>query len=336
MPLFLRGQQQGSNGGFVLAPGGVPATVDLKFDTDQGFNSPAIGNSTQFLTVSRASQGYAQDVAGNWFLFGNNVARRTNNGLLIEESRTNLFLNSQTPVTQTITVANTTVYTVSVVGTGTLTLSGAGSGTVSQGSPVTFTSSTTSLTVTTSGITGTFVNVNVEAGSFATSPIITAGASATRAADVITLTAPPAFSTSATIFAIGVPNSTSSNSANQRLLDVNDATNNNRLTLFRASGTGEASVQVSSASSVTFGTNSLSAWTTTGKLALSANAASNNAAYGGSLLTTDGAAAFPTSLTQVNIGSRSDGGILWNGTVLRIAIWSTTRISDNSIQGITT
>jgi hypothetical protein len=46
------------------------------------------------LTVNRASPGYAADRAGNWPLFGNNVARRTDRGLLIEEARTNDIPNN--------------------------------------------------------------------------------------------------------------------------------------------------------------------------------------------------------------------------------------------------
>lgn len=138
--------------------------------------------------ITRATAGYADDSGGNWTSFGTGVLRRTDKGLKIEEARTNLFLNSLAPVTQTITVSNATVYTVSLWATGgTLTLSGAGSGTVNANGSITFTSSSTSLTVTCNSLSGAFQCVNVEAGAFKTSPISTAGASAARNGDAVTL-----------------------------------------------------------------------------------------------------------------------------------------------------
>jgi hypothetical protein len=46
------------------------------------------------VTVTRASTGYAQDSAGNLISFGTNVPRITDQGLLVEESRTNLATQS--------------------------------------------------------------------------------------------------------------------------------------------------------------------------------------------------------------------------------------------------
>ena len=46
-------------------------------------------------------------------------------GIVLEQSATNLLLNSTTLSTQSVTVSNTTVYTLSFYGTGTITLSDA-------------------------------------------------------------------------------------------------------------------------------------------------------------------------------------------------------------------
>ena len=108
-------------------------------------------------------------------------------GLLVEPSRNNKFLNSSSPATQTIAVLNATTYTVSFYGTGTVTLSGALTQVVvGGGANVRTTYSgiavTTSLVVT---ISGSITYPQVEAGSFTTYPIVTGAVAATRNADVI-------------------------------------------------------------------------------------------------------------------------------------------------------
>lgn len=113
--------------------------------------------------------------------------------LLVEAvAATNLYLHSQAPAGQTVTVTNATAYTVSFYGTGSITLSGAATQTVSgTGANVltsyTFTSATTSLVM--SAPTGSVTNVQVETGSVATSRIVTVGSPVTRVADVVTATA---------------------------------------------------------------------------------------------------------------------------------------------------
>src|ERR1700743_1498967 len=90
---------QGSVPAPLTPPGGPPADIDLNFAAGYSYVNGAFNpSSVAPLTVARASNGYAADNAGNWFLFGNNVARRTTQGLLVEESRTNLALNSAAPI----------------------------------------------------------------------------------------------------------------------------------------------------------------------------------------------------------------------------------------------
>jgi hypothetical protein len=113
-------------------------------------------------------------------------------GLLDEEQRANLYLQSGSPANQTITVANGTAYTVSFYGTGTLTLSGAATQTMNgTGANVrtsyTFTASTTSLVI---AVSGTVTYPNVEAGSFPTSYIPTTSAAVTRSADIPSSSSP--------------------------------------------------------------------------------------------------------------------------------------------------
>jgi hypothetical protein len=65
------------------------------------FNGVDVGavTSTPNWGFSRASTGYAQTLAGTLVNFGSGVPRITNKGLLVEDARTNLLLQSQTLAT---------------------------------------------------------------------------------------------------------------------------------------------------------------------------------------------------------------------------------------------
>ena len=108
-----------------------------------------------------------------------NVIGGASYGYLLERDATNLFLNSGSPATQTITTTTGGLnYVCWVEGSGSVTLSGGITGTATAGSPVISTASTTSVTLT---VSGTLTHVQFEKSHKATSKIATTGTSATRA-----------------------------------------------------------------------------------------------------------------------------------------------------------
>ncbi len=182
------------------------------------FNTPAAGSGSVIFasTTANGTNSYTGDGTSGIYIFGaqlsdsasvdpyvyNPVAAPTSTayygprfdydpvtlapkGLLIEEQRTNLLLNSAVLNTQVVTTT-ATAHTLSFYGTGTIVLSGSSTGTVvgtgayPTRTTLTFTPIVGVLTVT---VTGSVTMAQLEAGSQATSYIPTAASQVTRAAD---------------------------------------------------------------------------------------------------------------------------------------------------------
>jgi hypothetical protein len=165
---------------------------------------PALGNQTLTLSFdgtvgtgafTRASSAWNPETGA---LVGTNVPRyvtgKSGQAILIEESSTNYFLNSQgvAAVTQNISVttANSGKWTCTVYGAGTVTssagtatASGYGAATVGAPNTITVTGNGT-VTYTVSGATAATV-VNVENLPYGTSMIVTGGSTVTRAGDTL-------------------------------------------------------------------------------------------------------------------------------------------------------
>jgi hypothetical protein len=182
---------RGSN--LIYSQAGMPS-LDLRFAETKSLND--FISSTNLITFTRASNatfvdsnGLIQTATTNTPRFDHNPATGESLGLLIEEQRVNLLLNSETLATQSATVA-AAAHTLSFYGTGSVVLSGAHSATVNgtgaypTRTTLTFTPTAGSLTLT---VTGTVQYANLEAGAFATSWIPTTGTTATRSADVASI-----------------------------------------------------------------------------------------------------------------------------------------------------
>ena len=172
----------------------VPS-LDLRFADNKSLTDAVTGSS--LVTFTRASSGTFVGSNGVLQTATNDVARFDHNpttgeslGLLVEEARTNLLLNSATLSTQLVTVA-AAANTLSFYGTGTVTLTG-----VSTAGPLVGTGANNRVSLTftpTVGVliltvSGSVTNAQLEAGAFATSYIPTTSATVTRAADVASIT----------------------------------------------------------------------------------------------------------------------------------------------------
>jgi hypothetical protein len=208
------------------------ATLDLSF--------MAPGTLDPNITFTRTSTatyfdvtGTIQTAAANTPRWDYNPSTHALNGLLIEEARTNLLLNSATLSTQSVTTTAVAT-TLSFYGTGTVTLSGTstagpltGTGAGNRVS-LTFTPTAGTLTCT---VTGSVTNAQLEAGGFASSFIPTAGTTATRAIDSATVATAAWFSNAlAFSYAVEAIDSAISPVA-VNVITLDDGTNNNRTQL---------------------------------------------------------------------------------------------------------
>lgn len=211
--------------GWVL-PG---ASADFSFMGGRYFAQGGANELSSVLSTSRASTGLAQTSGGSWVSFPANTPRITDQGLLVEEARTNLFLNSNAPATQNVTLGTGT-YIVTVWGASGSVTTSAGTATATGYGAISAAPTGTRQTLTVTGagtvtctVSGSPLYVQVELGAFGTSPIITAGAAATRAADVISLTGAAATAALAAKAARFETNLGQGIASTARLIDYNGA-----------------------------------------------------------------------------------------------------------------
>jgi hypothetical protein len=316
-------------------------TPDYFFDftTNQAWVKATNTTSTaaSLLTTVRSTVKNVNDASGAWVSVPSNTLAQSNLGALIEEGRTNLFLNSQAPVTQDITVVNASTYAISLYGTGSITLSGALTGVVTQGNPFIGAATTTTLTCTVAGTGGTFVNAQVELGASATSPIITAGTSVARAADVVTMTAPPTFGSAYTLYAAATPQTPTNFAGIQFAACISDGSANNRLVLNRSATLNQFNgFSQSAGASTTLGGGAAWAQNTIGKSAYSTKTGAQAFAFNGTSVFTSVAGNLPVAVNAVAVGVNQAGSGGWfDGFVSQLAIWTSLNLSSFQLQTVT-
>lgn len=264
-------------------------------------------------------------------------------GQLIEEARTNLFLNSLVNgtnlSTQSVTLS-AVAYTVSFYGTGSIVISGGHSATVSgtgafpTRKTYTFTPTAGSSTFT---VSGTVAYAQLEAGSFATSFIPTAGSSVLRNPDVVNMTGtnftdwytsgPGTLIVSTLLSALSTANAQSSlnlgvDANNQIYLYANN-TVGSRDAVITAAGAGQ-------------GFNSISGANTTSYTKQGFAFATNSTAHviNGGTPVTDTTVTLPSAANTLRIGSNVSNFNQLNGWVAKVMYWPQ-RLTNAELQAFT-
>jgi hypothetical protein len=296
-----------------------------------GVDVGTVADATGY-SFTRASDGTYRNLDGTTTTFASGALRRGDRGVLIEGARTNLFLNSATGATQSVTVT-ASAHTLSFEGTGTVTLTGVstagplvGTGVLNRVS-LTFTPTAGTLTLT---ISGTVERVNLEAGVFGSSWIPTTGTSATRAADILSYTAGVNYPLSAWVEFERVSDS----GADERMLHFGIGTERFIFDVLtsdlwgvgaRAGGADQAALSV--AGTIATGTVQKGA----GRIATN----SVIGARAGVLSSEDTLVTLPANPTNVYIGASNTGAGLINGFVRRLAVFNSA-LSDAQLQTVTT
>ncbi len=304
----------------------------------------ASGTLQSTVALTRSTDGTRTDATGAIEVLGPNVARIDHDattlarlGLVLETSRTNLFVQSATPATQTITVA-AVPHMLSFYGTGTITLSGAhvatvtGTGAYPARTTLAFTPTAGALTLT---LSGSITSPQLEEGDSASHYIPTGAAATARAEDVATVPLGSWFNPSqGTLVFSG---SMEGALANDRMIEIDSGASSTRFSILWNSVLSKPQFQVWEAgalqaavapagNSIGFGTPFRAAIS----YALNDFAISLN----GSAVATDTSGILPTGLTTLRLG-RS----IWGAQGLMLAesvTYYPARLSDAEVQALST
>ena len=315
-------------------------TLNLDFINSQVVN-PRI-TFTRASTATRINaRGLIESVLSNVPRISFDPVTLACRGLLIEEQRTNLVLNSDTLSTQSVTVT-AVAHTLTFYGTGTVTLSGVstagplvGTGLYPNRVSLTFTPAAGSLTLTISGLV---TSGQLEAGAFATSYTPTVASQVTRAADVATMTGANFsswYNQAEGTFSVGFDHLAPSSPGFDRVFEVNDNTFNNNITLVKNNGLGTffTSVSVGGVNQASLFTTAMTAGVAV-KTALAYKLNDFAQSHNGATVTTDSLGTVPT-VTQFGFCSSGGGVSPHNGHIQSLAYFSK-RLTNLELQALTT
>ena len=319
------------------APYVPPAPPSLILDFTTGVMPPGVTFTRTSVATYFDANGVIQTAAANAPRFDYDPVALTLRGLLIEEARTNLLLNSASLGTQTVTVT-AVANTLSFYGTGTVVLSGAATGTlVGTGAfpnraVLTFTPTAGSLTLT---VTGTVQNANLTTGAFATSWIPTTSAAVARTVDTAQYPAAPFDPNTGTLAAEFYLPQVQGGSANVEVAGMDQGTTTDIMILRQGGGTpsgtavvfvANANVGAFNASPVAVGINGV---------ALTYRRGSPNAvtvAANGGAVVSGAPASLPTP-TRLTLGVARNSVL--SGHIRRITYWprvlSPNELSSNTL-----
>jgi hypothetical protein len=294
----------------------------LEFDFQHGVIDPRISISRAGSAWTVDSTGALVSVAANTVRIWHDPNTLARQGALIEELRTNILLNSTTLSTQSVTVV-ASPYTLSFYGTGTVTLSGVSSAGPLVGTgandrvSLTFTPTAGSLTCT---VSGTVKWANLELGSSATSPIITAGGTVTRNADCPQVTSLGAWfnATEGTMFVDFTPWSIGTL---QTYIYFDDGTSNERMGIRSSAGTNAMLVVDGNVTQTTSTLGTVLA-NTAYKAAMGWKLNDMAGSQNGAAIVTDATATMPT-VTAMKIGHRLVSNENTNGVIRKVKIYTT-------------
>jgi hypothetical protein len=318
----------------------VPS-LDLRFADNKSLVDAVTGAS--LVTFTRASSKTVTNSAGVLETVGIDVPAFDHNpitgeslGLLVEEQRTNLVLNSATLSTQSVTVA-AAANTLSFYGTGTVTLTG-----VSTAGPLVGTGANDRVSLTFTPIVGVLVltvsgsvtNAQLEAGALPTSYIPTTTAAVTRSADVVSITG-SAFSSwyrqdEGTVFGEGRSLSSlnrfagfSSGSFSEAIALGSVTTASAELTVRTPTTTTAVSINVGPLASSNFLVKHAAAYRLN-------DFGVSNAGNIATVLS----GAIPANRNQMTIGVLPNNFAFHNGTIRRICFWPQ-RLANSTLQQLT-
>lgn len=257
-------------------------------------------------------------------------------GLLLEEGRTNLLLNSTTLSTQSVSVT-AQAYTLSFYGTGTVTLTGASTAGPLVGTAagtrvsLNFTPSAGSLTLT---VSGSVQYAQLEAGAYPTSWISTAVTSVARARDAATIAAPTEWLSDAAgsvLLEVLMPFTPPSDGVLRRLLQIDDGTESNRISVYLSGANLVADMQSGGAAQVSATLGSITA-NTAKKVAYAWSANNAAAIAAGNTLQADTSCTVP-AVTTARLGCASASGSDLSGYLRRVRFYPR-RLTDNELRAL--